>query len=200
MRATPRSGFTLLEVLLAIMLTAVAVAIAGSALRTATVARERIAYHRDTLEREARLRAMLTDMLRHTPSAESVEEPLLRVLRTARNEPQLVFLSQGVRAPYGTGPAWRVTLHVTDSGLVLDARPIGATHETRVLHTVVSTVRTLSVQLLERGGGLTRPQWRSDWPLVQSRPAMIALGFGDAATHPPLVVALDPLAMVAARP
>ena len=48
MRTTGRDGFTLLELLLALMLTSVAVAIAGSALRTAIVARERVAAHRDT--------------------------------------------------------------------------------------------------------------------------------------------------------
>ena len=56
-------GFTLLEVILALTLTAVSVSIAGSALRTATVARDRVADHRDTLEREARMRSMLTDLL-----------------------------------------------------------------------------------------------------------------------------------------
>jgi len=199
MRAITRGGFTLLEILLALMLTAVAVAIAGSALRTATVASDRIASHRDTLEREARARAMLTDMLRHAPNAESVEEPLLRVVRTPGREPVLVFLSQGVRAPFGTGPSWRVRVGISDSALVLDAEPIGATRESTTLHTVVPSVRTLSVQLLEHDGGLDRPRWRDDWPLVQSRPAMIALGFGDASTHPPLVVSLDPLAAVAVR-
>ena len=105
-----RTGFTLLEVLLALLLTAVAVAIASLALRTAVTARDRVAEHRETLERESRLRAMLTDMLRHAPSAGSVDEPLLRVWRTPTGGAQLVFLSTGVRVPFGTGPTWRVTL------------------------------------------------------------------------------------------
>ena len=37
-------------------------------------------YKRQTLERDARLRTMLTDMLRHAPSAESVDEPLLSIV------------------------------------------------------------------------------------------------------------------------
>ncbi len=200
MRASRPRGFTLLEVLLALMLTAIAVAIAGSALRTATFARQRIAAHRESLERESRLRSTLTDMLRHAPRAESVEEPLLRVVRKQSGASALVFLSQGVRAPFGTGPTWRVTLHVADSGLVLDARPIGAARETTSLHALVPSIQALSIQLLERGGGLSAPRWRADWPLVQSRPVMIALDFGDAAARPALVVALDPLATLAVRP
>ncbi|MEQ1692922.1 MAG: prepilin-type N-terminal cleavage/methylation domain-containing protein [Gemmatimonas sp.] len=195
MHTSRRAGFTLLEVVLALMLTAVSVTIAGSALRTATTARERISEHQDTLEREARLRSMLTDMLRHAPRAESVAEPLLRVLRAPDGSQQLVFLSQGVRAPFGTGPTWRVTVHAADSGLVLDAQPIGATREIATIHAVVRSVREFTVQLLDRGGGLDAAQWRTDWPLMQSRPTTIALGFGDETARPPLVVALDPLAL-----
>ncbi|MBL0171420.1 MAG: prepilin-type N-terminal cleavage/methylation domain-containing protein [Gemmatimonadaceae bacterium] len=199
MRTRRRTGFTLLEVILALMLTAVSVTIAGSALRTATVARERIAEHRDTLEREGRLRAMLTDMLRHAPSAESVDEPLLRVRRTPTGSTELVFLSQGVQAPFGTGRLWRVSLRVADAGVVLDAQPIGAAVERTSLHATVGSLHALSVRLLEHGGGIGGAQWREDWPLVQSRPASIAIGFGDERAHPPLVVALDPLATLASR-
>ncbi len=201
---TARRGFTLLELLLAIMLTAVAVAIAGSALRTATTAGERVDAHRATLEHDARLRSTLTDMLRHPPSAESVDEPLIRLSASASGDAQLVFLSKGVRAPFGTGATWRVTLSVDDTGLVLDAQPIGAATDGTVLHTVQPGVHQLSIRVLERvdglsstaGGARRDAQWRSDWPLDRTRPAMIALEFGDATLTPPLIVALDPLATV----
>ncbi len=195
-----RAGFTLLEVLLAILLTAMAVAIASIALRTAVIARDGVAEHRDTLERESRLRAMLTDMLRHAPSAGSVDEPLLRTWNTPTGGTQLVFLSKGVRAPFGTGSTWRVTLTATDVGLQLDAAPVGVGADDTALHTVVPGVTTFSVQVLEQAGGIASPRWRSDWPLERARPAMIALGFGDDDAHPPLVVSLDPLASLAVRP
>ena len=191
-------GFTLLEVMLAIVLTAVAVTTASLALRTASTARDRVAEHRQTLERESRLRTMLTDMLRHAPPASAVDEPLLRVWRTPTGETQLVFLSKGVRAPFGTGPAWRVMLTQTGNGLTLDATPIGVGADETALHAVLPTVQQLSVQLLEQAGGLSGAQWRSDWPLERARPSVIAIGFG--VTLPPLIVALDPLATVAVRP
>lgn len=195
-----RPGFTLLELLIALVLTAVAVTIASLALRTAVTARDRVAEHRDTLERESRLRAMLTDMLRHAPSAASVDEPLLRVWRTPAGGVQLVFLSKGVRAPFGTGPTWRVTLTESGEGLALDATPISVDGDVTALHTLVPGIRALSVRLLEQAGGITSARWRDDWPLERARPAMIALGFGSDRTQPPLVVALDPLATVAAAP
>ncbi len=114
MRTRTRIGFTLLELLLAMLLTAVAVTLAASTLRTASIAKERVTVHRTTLERESRLRAVLTDMLRHAPAAELVEEPLMRLDTPAPNDSRLVFLSKGVRAPFGTGPTWRVSLSATD--------------------------------------------------------------------------------------
>ena len=197
-RSGNRAGFTLLEVMLALVLTAVAVATASLALRTATTARDRVAEHRQTLERESRLRTMLTDMLRHAPTASSVDESMLRVWQTPTGETQLVFLSTGVRAPFGTGPTWRVMLTQTASGLVLDATPIGVDADETALHTVLPGLQNFSVRVLEQAGGLSAAHWRSDWPLERARPSVIAIGFGD--DRAPLVVALDPLATVAALP
>ncbi len=209
-----RPGFTLLELLMALVLTAIAVTIAAGALRAANTAGDRVQAHRDTLERESRLRSLLTDMLRHAPSAELVDEPLLSLVPASMGATQLVFLSKGVRAPYGTGPVWRVSLSLQPEGLVLDATPIGATRETTTLRTVLPDVDALSVLVRERGstdnaavsGGNRagvpstdngqRGGWRPDWPLQQSRPALIALHFGRRDRQPmaPFVVALDPLA------
>ncbi len=201
-----RAGFTLLELIVALVLTAVAVTIAGSALRTASTAGERVAQHRATLERDARLRTMLTDMLRHAPSAESVDEPLLSIVPAAgtstRTTSQLVFLTKGVRAPFGTGSTWRVVLGVTDEGLVLEAAPIGSTRDASMLRAVQPGVTAMSVRVLEQsvpGAGGRSAAWRSDWPLAQARPAMIALDFDGTDDLPPLILALDPLSTMAVR-
>ena len=199
MRTAARVGFTLLELLMAMLLTAVAVTLAASTLRTASIAKERVTVHRTTLERESRLRAVLTDMLRHAPSAELVEEPLMRLETPALGDSRLIFLSKGVRAPFGTGPTWRVSLSATDSGLTLDAEPIGAAQDQTRLHTVVPSVTGLDVQLLERATTTSRGAWRADWPLAQARPAMIALRFREERASAPLVVSLDPLALIAER-
>lgn len=189
------AGFTLLEVMLALVLTAIAVTIASAALRTATTARDVVAVHRLTLERESRVRASLTDMLRHAPRADAVREPLLRVTRTARGDARLIFLSQGVRAPYGTGGIWRVTVSVERDSLTVDAEPIGAVPDGTRLHSVLAGVPALRVLVLEPRTGSARARWRDDWPLDRARPSMIAVRFGDDKARPPLMVALDPLAL-----
>jgi hypothetical protein len=196
----------LLEVMVALVLTAVAVTIAGGALRAATIAGDGVARHRETLERSARLRSMLTDMLRHAPASDAVGEPLMSVSSASDGSARLVFLSRGVRAPFGSGAIWRVSLSAGDSGLVMDAVPIGASRDLSHLHSVISNVRALRVAFLERtvqmagAQGTAAVRWREDWPLTNVRPAMIALSFlghdvvaqGPTMAEPPLVVSLDP--------
>lgn len=203
------AGFTLLELLLSLTLTAVAVTVAGGALRVATSTAERIDTHRDTLESETRLRAMLTDMLRHAPEAELIAEPLFSLLQTDGHGTQLVFLSNGVVPPFGTSRTWRVTLQANDvnGAIELHAIALGAGSVLPPLRATFPGARQMHVQVLgalatnvgsatvrdaSAGGG-----WRRDWPLEASRPAMVAIDFGGVSALPPLVVALDPLATAA---
>ena len=200
-----RLGFTLLELMIALTLTAVALGIASSALGAAWKARDVIASHRERLEQETRLREALTDMLRHAPRAELASEALLRIVNAQNGPMQLTFLSQGVRAPYGSGPIWRVVLTSGVDGTTLDAEPVGAARDGTQLHSVV---RSLSMSRIEALASATRAEparWRGDWPLDRARPAMIAIRFDDERAHPPLIVTLDPLADIravsmAARP
>lgn len=127
------AGFTLLEVVIAIALTAVAVGVAASALTSATLVKERVAAHRESLELDVRFRTTLIDMLRHAPAADGVDEPLMRVTRTTGGEPQLVFLSTGVQPPYGSGGAWRVTVTGIATGISLTAEPIGSEQDRPLL-------------------------------------------------------------------
>lgn len=191
---TGRRGFTLLELMLAIVLTAVAVTIAGSALRTADIARDRVVSHRDQLEKENRLREMLTDMLRHAPTADMSNEALIRVTTAPDGASQLVFLSRGVRQPYGTGNVWRVMVSVRNGALLLDAEPIGAALGETTLHAEVAGIENMRAEFLEPATATNVASWRSDWPVERARPSVIALHFDDDASRPPLVVSLDPLA------
>lgn len=189
-----RSGFTLLELMIALTLTAVALAIASSALGAAWIARDTVTAHREQLEQETRLREALTDMLRHAPRAEFTSEALLRIVNAQNGPVQLTFLSQGVRAPYGSGSIWRVVLTSGADGTTLDAEPVGTAHDGTQLHSTVHSLSVVRIQALEAATHNERPRWRDDWPLERARPAMIAVHFQNDRDHPPLIVALDPLA------
>lgn len=198
-----RRGFTLLELLLALVLTAVAVTLAASALRAATQLRERTAQHQQQGEQRARWASLLTDMLRHAPPADAVEEPLLRVVDRADGTAALIFLSQGVRPPFGTGAPWRVTVQQRPDGVALEAIPLGRSPDGSSLRAVAPGVRAFSVQLLEPATARDPARWRRDWPLSASRPTAVALqleetavaGASERTVRPTtsLLVALDPL-------
>jgi prepilin-type N-terminal cleavage/methylation domain-containing protein len=172
-----RRGFTLVEVVTALTLTAIVIAIAASALASASDAREVIERHQQTLEAESRWRSTVTDMLRHAPPADAVDEPLLRVSRSARSV-RLTFLSVGVVQPFGTGRIWRVTIGTDSDGLQLDAEPIGTGQPAARLHTTLTHLHGFDVAVLESATGPAL--WRGDWPVERSRPALVRLSFADA--------------------
>lgn len=187
-----RCGFTLIETITALTLTAIVISIAAAAIGAASDARDGVRQHQATLEAEARWRALVTDMLRHAPSADAVDEPLLRVATTP-DENQVTFLSTGVVQPFGTGRIWRVVLRGSPAGVVLDAEPIGRGPQVSALHTTLAHLRLRDIAVRE--GGANTEGWRSDWPIERSRPALLRLTFvnENGAPAPPLIVSLSPL-------
>lgn len=201
-RLRPRPAFTLLELLIAITLTALAAGVAGAALSAARTARARVATHRARGEAETRFRAMLTDLLRHAPAPASVSEPLLVIGRDATG-PTLQFLSQGLRPPFGTGPVWRVRVSRADDGLTVRADAIGSEVMAPAVVMHLDATASFEVLALEGATGRDGARWRPDWPLAQRRPAAVALSWARVSPdrapgavgeeRATLVVALDPL-------
>jgi len=172
----PRPGFTLLEVIVAITVTGLALTTAGMALSAARNTAARIQLHQTRTEADSRLRALLTDMLRHAPLAEQVDEPLLVVDRSGVT-PVLRFLSTGVREPYGTGGVWRVQVAMHDSTLVMRATPTGRDSDASPLTATLSPVTRFDVRVLEHATALASANWRADWPIAQDRPRAIELSW-----------------------
>lgn len=192
-RLSTRLGFTLIEVIVAMTLTAIVLAIAAAALGAATSARARVEAHQQTFEADSRLRALLSNMLRHAPSADAVDEPMLHVDRDAAGEPTLVFLSTGVREPFGTGTAWRVSVHRDSSSLVVDATPLGRDPSAAPLHMALNHITEFDVRVLEASRAGERAQWRRDWPVLRARPQLVEMRIGSNSFAPtPFIVSLAP--------
>lgn len=180
-----RGGFTLLEVLLALTLTAVAATVAGAALQTARQAASRVSAFRETTEPAQQLHDALQDLLRHAPPAERVDEALF-ALRNGPTSDTLVFLSRGVQQPFGTGATWRVHLYGDSTGLHLRAEQLtsSATASTAAytaeapLEWLVPNATDFAVTVASfEGAGLT---WRRDWPLARARPAAVRVSWRSA--------------------
>ncbi len=190
-----RAGFTLIEVMVAITMTAIVLGIAAGALSAATAARAAVERHQQTLEAESRMRSALTDMLRHAPLASAVDEPLVHISRDSRGDATLVFLSTGVVEPYGTGFPWRVTVFRSASDLVVDAVPIGRGSAEASLRSTLRSTLTIAdpfdVRALEPARPGEAAQWRSDWPLAQTRPSALQMRLGSG-VESTFVVALSP--------
>lgn len=191
----PRAGFTLLEVIVAITVTGVALTTAGMALSAARNTAARIASHGQRTEADSRVRTLLTDMLRHAPLAERVDEPLLAIDRRGP-APVLRFLTTGVREPYGTGGVWAVEVTVRDTELVVTAAPTARGATATPMIATLAGVSAFDVRVLEHGSALESARWRADWPLAQDLPRVIELEWVTDATGPsaPLRVLLAPLA------
>ena len=192
-RVSTRFGFTLIEVIVAMTLTAIVLAIAAAALGAATSARARVEVHQQTLESDSRLRALLTDMLRHAPSADAVDEPMLRVERDAAGQATLVFLSTGVREPYGTGSVWRVSVHRDSTALLVEATPLGRATRAAPLRMTLNGVTEFDVRVLEAARAGERAQWRRDWPVLRARPQLVEMRIASESLAPtPFIVSLAP--------
>lgn len=186
-----RAGFTLMEVMTAITVTALVAALAASALHAGIDVRERVQRHRLTIDAEARATRWVANMLRHPPEASAISEPIFAINRDANGTETTTFLSRGVSEPAGTGPIWRVTIGVLADGLHIHAETVSA-NETRVpLETVLPHVTAINVEALDADA------WRADWPVLRSMPkaVRIALSTLDGARRDPIVFPIAPLAV-----
>jgi general secretion pathway protein J len=185
-----RAGFTLLELMVALTLSATALGVAGMALSTARRTGDVVTQHQQVDDADVRVRAMLSDMLRHAPAATRSELPLLSIVHDGDGA-VLQFLSLGVRAPFGTGVLWQVSVRVAHDSLQLVAEPVERSGAgARIVATVPAT-GALEVLALEGASRGDAARWRPDWPLAQTRPSAVSLAWHT--DSPPLVVTLDPV-------
>ncbi|MGV3711298.1 MAG: PulJ/GspJ family protein [Gemmatimonas sp.] len=192
-----RSGFTLMEVIIALTITGVVATLAASALHAGMDVRERVQQHRLTLDAESRAISWIASMLRHPPDASAVDEAMFSIARQTDGNARVTFLSQGVETPAGTGAIWRVSLSVETDGLHLVAVPATNSRARIPLETVLPHITRLEVEALETLGtvaGTGNTNWRADWPVLRSMPSAVRITLGNAM---PVVFPVAPLATTA---
>lgn len=194
--AMRRRGFTLLELLVGLTLTALAAAMAGGALSAARGTADAVERHRAGAEAELRWRVLATDLLRHAPPAAASDDARLALVGTP-DAPVLQFLSRGLAPSMGTGRIWRVTVWQQGDTLQLRATPAVATRDAAAIATAVDAAvtpaRDLRIEVLEPERVGEAARWRTDWPLRQARPRAVRLQWTGARGAATLLVPLAPL-------
>jgi prepilin-type N-terminal cleavage/methylation domain-containing protein len=185
-------AFTLLEVLIALVVTGLVVSVAYAALQGGLDTRDRLARHRSDHESMLAMRAMIRDALRHAlPGVTGGTEVFMlsdRVDAAGRPVDALEFLTRGVVTPLGTSGTWRATIRVDGDGLHFDARPDGPSPGTPVSATA-GGVTGMEIRALGRG---PTAQWASTWSDAGVAPQAVVLAMAGApGVSAPLVARLN---------
>ncbi len=186
-----RRGFTLVEMMIALLIGSVVVLLAYSTLRAGLDVQARVTSAREADETSTEMRAMLTDALRHAITADARDarglhtdsDPSGRVSR-------LAFVSRGVTAPLGGTAPWAVGLSSDTAGLTLAATPLDSNRTP--LRFSTHHTRTFAVRFLARDDA----DWRDDWNDPTRLPVAVEVRFMDGAgkeSMPTLVARTAPV-------
>jgi prepilin-type N-terminal cleavage/methylation domain-containing protein len=179
-------GFTLLEVMVAIVITAVVALLAFGTLSTALDGEEQLQRHQETAEAQMIVRALLMDALRHPPEegGAAMNEMLFEiedgVYDTGLPADAVRFRSRGLAAPLGATGEWTVELAASPEGLRLLATP-GANSDALPIEALILGALGLDVRALAR---LDDGIWSEQWESPGRVPAAVALAFLDERGQP----------------
>ena len=189
-RRAPR-GFTLLEVLVALVVTAMVVTLAYGAARAGLDTEARLTERRTADEATIAWRTLLGDAVRHVDRGVAETDAVFELRGPARGGADtLRLISRGVVAPLGTGARWLVQAAPTPDGVLLVASPVADAAQPPV-RVLVREARGLDVSVLAYAGGT----WTRGWSRTAAAPAAVAVRLVDArgaALGPALVARTRP--------
>ena len=173
-RPVLRHGFTLLEVLVALVVTSVVVTLAFGSARAGLDVRERLDRVRAEESGATALRETLHDALRHAETGTGLDDTTF-VLAPLAGRDLLRVVTRGVRPPLGTGGRWAVAIAVERDTLVLRAAPLDDTPGAP-LRLVAPGIASAEVRVLDRAGAA----WLDAWERASTPPAAVTVRFLDA--------------------
>jgi prepilin-type N-terminal cleavage/methylation domain-containing protein len=181
-----RRGFTLLEVMVAIVLTGIVVVVAYAMAQAAADARARLTTQLRDVQSARAAREMLRDALRNARAPGHAGDPRGGILLSNGT---LSFVAAGGATPLDPDYDWRFTIAPAPGGLTVTAVAMGHAEPAQVVFSVPDVTRW-RVWLLASDG----QTWRSDWsePKLMPRAAVLAFWKGDRLLGLPLHIALWP--------
>lgn len=188
-RISERNGFTLLELMVAIVISGLIALLAYGAITAGLSTLERVEEHRRNAQSRALARPMITDALRHIADAGATTENVFQIQRTsAEGLPSLVFLTRGVESPMGASSLWKMTLATSRRGLTIDAVALEDVKQSPI-STVIPGVNEIRLRLLPTRNDQA---WVTNWESPRQHPYAVKIEMLDSLgqiIEAPLVVA-----------
>jgi prepilin-type N-terminal cleavage/methylation domain-containing protein len=158
-----RSGFTLIEVIVSIVLTAVVSVLVYGVVQAARDTQSRIVSDQRSVQTSLAMRLLLEAALAGAQTSFLAADTmfLLDNRTSSRGVPadRLTFVASGDFPPLSPGADWVVTLEPTRQGLRLAGGPIGIRTPSRLL-ALLPGVTGLNVRVRHRDLG---PNWSEEW-------------------------------------
>jgi prepilin-type N-terminal cleavage/methylation domain-containing protein len=179
-----RKAFTLIEVMVALVVTGLVVSMAYATVQAGFETSERLASTQSGEERETVARAMLSRAIRHAVPGSLGGQPVF-VLRNSPLGDELVFRTRGVIEPNGASQAWDVELISDANGVRFSGRSIGDSSLT--FSTLLPRLQRIDVRVRGRD---FRDGWFEEWPFVDRSPVAVMIALldsNDRAIGAPLV-------------
>lgn len=184
---TLRRGFTLVEVMIALLIGSVVVVLAYATLSAGLDTQQRVTTARETDASATALRAMLTDAVRHAVAGDA-DDP--QGMHTSDAGTSLRFTTRGIEAPLGGTALWQLSLTADTGGVALRAFP--RDDKRAPLMITARSSRRFAVRFLP----LASSEWRDRWDDPSRLPEAVELRFLDAQGRdalPPLIARTAPV-------
>ena len=175
---TLRRGFTLIEVMIALVIGSVVVSLAYATLNAGMDVQTRVTAAREADASTTAFRAMLVDALRHAVPGDARDVRGLHMgVDGSGLATKLVFISRGVSAPLGGTGSWLVKLTADSTGVVLNATALDASRTP--LRLVARGPHAFALRFLAADD----LNWRSAWDDATRLPAAVEVRFLDRDGH-----------------
>jgi prepilin-type N-terminal cleavage/methylation domain-containing protein len=162
-------GFTLLEILVAVVLTSLVALIAYGALQVSLGARDRLGAAMAVEQRSRVTRELLVDVLRNTRTPQRQGDTTFTL-----DGDTLTFVAAGGGPPLDADCDWRVTITPGAGGLMFVATPVGRSPMAVVAFRLPGVTR-MDVRVLAPTGD----EWLDTWPASMVTPRAVAMTLWD---------------------
>lgn len=183
-------GLTLLELLVAIVISGMVALLAYSAIGSGLDTLSRVDAHRRESQSLALFRPLIADAMRHIADAGVNAPSVFQITRSSAGSSGkgLVFLTRGIESPLGSSGLWKLTLSPSLSGLRIEAVPLEDVTQSPLV-SLVPGVREMRVRVLP-----TRQDqlWVTNWESPRQHPYAVKIELLDSAgkmMDAPLVIA-----------